>query len=133
MSHDNDNNDDNKLDINIDIQQPPRKKRKGLKTGYSEFPLLYLLLRKVMYLFSGIVDVERQNEIKKWICTAKRDRLLTSTLDMSLRTFCNSPDENDAASVHVWHVEVAKAYWKAADRNIDCKELDVMCDIDNDK
>ena len=141
MAHDNNNNDDNKLDINIDIQQPPRKKRKRLKTEYSEFadiitklgndydpllfscfvyvqgegltctqymilrqllwkirtvfpddfdirfkyiflkiekkrnafPMLYLLLKKVMCLFSGIVDVERQNGIKKWICTAKRD------------------------------------------------------------
>ena len=43
------------------------------------------------------------------------------------------PDEDDTESIRVWYVEVAKAYWRAADRNIDCEELDPMCNDDNDK
>ena len=86
------------------------------------FPMLYLLLTKIMCFFSGIIDVERQNGIKKWIYNAKRDRLLTSI----------SPNQEEVDALRVWFVEVAKIYWKNADRVIDCKELDLLC-AENEK
>ena len=86
-----------------------------------------LLFRKILCLFSGIIDIERQNGIKKWIVHAKRERLLTSKLDQILRIFCNSPAITGTDIKKKWLVAVAKIWWSSADREVDCSELDVMC------
>ena len=49
------------------------------------------------------------------------------TLDMILRIFCNAPNKEDIQALRVWRVEVAKVFWTAAERRIECKELDEMC------
>ena len=83
-----------------------------------------------MRSFSGIIDVERQNGIKKWLIYALRDRLKTDKVDKILRIFCNSPGINDEYKKK-WLVEVAKTWWSSANRQIECVELDTMCsDID---
>ena len=93
----------------------------------SAFSNCFMLLTKVLCLFSGIIDVERQNGIKKWICNAKRDSLLTSKLDQILRIYCNAPSMEDEYCKQ-WLTEVVKIYWAAANRSIDCKELDKICE-----
>ena len=52
---------------------------------------------------------------------------------LSLIINVNTLDEDDTESIRAWYAEVDKAYWRAANRNIDCGELDKMCNDDNDK
>ena len=91
------------------------------------YPTVFPVIKKVLIYFSGIMDVERQNGIKKWILTAQREGMKNGTLDMVLRIFCNAPKEGDVEALREWKVEVAKVFWIAAERRIECKELDNMC------
>ena len=48
------------------------------------------MFRKILCLFNGIIDVERQNGIKKWLAYSQRERLAIENIDKILRMFCNS-------------------------------------------
>ena len=96
------------------------------------FGMCLLLFRKILCLFSGIIDVERKNGILKWTVYAKRERLLTEKLDKILRIFCNSPALDAGEERKKWLVAVAKIWWSAADRKIDCTELDNLCKDSDD-
>ncbi len=90
------------------------------------FKMILLVLRKVMIYFSGIIDVERQNGIKKWMINARRESMLTTKLDKILR-ICNSPDRDDNEVFGEWLKEVVMLFWNARDRRIEFSELDTMC------
>lgn len=68
-----------------------------------------------------------QDDITKWMINARRERMLTSNLDMVLRIYCNSPERDDKAALTEWLMEVAKIFWTDADRDIACDELDDIC------
>ena len=51
---------------------------------------------------------ETANGVKKWILSAKKERLKPETLDMILRIFFNSPDINDYENKKQWLVHVLK-------------------------
>ena len=83
-----------------------------------------------MCLFSGIIDVERQNGIKKWLIYSLRERLTTDKLDEILQTFCDSPGLTDEDK-NKWLVEVAKTWRSSANKQTECDELDATCnDVD---
>ena len=84
-----------------------------------------------MCFFSGIMDVERQNGIKKWIVYSKRERLKVGKLDKILRIFCNSPGIA-SDELREWLIQVAKKWWSKADRDVDCDALDIMCNDDDE-
>ena len=98
-----------------------------LEMRMNVFANCLLLLTNVLCSFSGVIDIERQNGVKKWICNAKRHSLLTETLDKLLRIYCNAPDLDDEEQKREWITAVAKIYWKSAERAIECKELDDIC------
>jgi hypothetical protein len=90
------------------------------------FDMILLVMKRVMIYFSGIIDIERQNGIKKWMLNARRESMLTTKLDMILRIYCNRPNCNDDEYLHPWLMEVAKKWYNAANRQIECDELDAM-------
>ena len=94
------------------------------------FVMSLLLFRKILCLFSGIIDVERQNGIKKWLIYSQRERLKIDKVDKILRIFCNSPCINDVDKKE-WLVQVAKIWWRTANRRIECAELDKLCNTSN--
>ena len=63
----------------------------------------------------------------------ERDSLLTDKIDKSLIIYCNAPDLDDEENKRQWIAEVAKIYWMNAERNIECKELDDMCAVDDNE
>ena len=75
-----------------------------------------LLLRKALSYLSGIIDVERCNGIKKYICNPRRDSLKNDKLDILLRIFYNSPDI-EHETLNEWIIEVAKI-WNRKNRII---------------
>eukprot|EP01084_Bolivina_argentea_P260210 439356_1 len=99
------------------------------------FPMTKLLLQKIMCLFSGIIDVERCNGIKKWICNARREAMKTKKLDKILRIYYNSPDIDAVDILNKWVIEVAKI-WNRKNRDHTCLKLDALSgkivDIDSD-
>merc|ERR1711971_469137 len=88
---------------------------------------LFPLCKKIVNWFSGVIDVERKNGVKKWICCANREAMENETLDAILRIYCNAPSGEDEEELRVWLIEVAKVFWMAAERRIECAELDDMC------
>ena len=52
------------------------------------------------------------------------------TLDKILMVFVNSPPLR-SENVGKWYLEVAKIWWLACDRMIDCPELDAMTSSSN--
>ena len=61
----------------------------------------------------------------------KRDHMDTVKLDKLLRIFINGPDRN-SPEFKQWLKAVVCLWWRKRDRNIECKELDEMCDADDD-
>ena len=94
------------------------------------YAMCTLLLRKLLSLFSGVIDVERCNGTKKWMVPPKRDRLKTDKLNKILRIYYNSPDLGDSA-LNSWIINVAKM-WNRKNRNHTCDELNAICNEDND-
>ena len=95
------------------------------------FVMTLLLFRKILCPFSGIIDVERQNGIKKWLVYSQRERLLIGKIDKILRIFCNSPGI-DGHDKKTWLVQVAKKWWSGANRQIECAKLDKICNNDSE-
>eukprot|EP01083_Nonionella_stella_P161350 528374_1 len=92
------------------------------------FVMNLYVMKKVMICFSGIIDVERQNGIKKWMFTARQEGMLTQNMDKILRLFCNSPNPKDDVNLKPWIMECLKIFWSNAERQIECQELDNICD-----
>eukprot|EP01083_Nonionella_stella_P112328 330329_1 len=71
------------------------------------FVMNLYVLQKVMICFSGVIDVERQNGIKKWMFNARQEGMLTQNMDKILRLFCNSPNPKDDVNLKpygLWNV-----------------------------
>eukprot|EP01083_Nonionella_stella_P079037 216609_1 len=93
------------------------------------FVMNLYVLQKVMICFSGVIDVERQNGIKKWMFNARQEGMLTQNMDKILRLFCNSPNPKDDVNLKPWIMECLKIFWSNAEkRQIECQQLDDICD-----
>ena len=84
-------NHSDRYDESID-QPPPEKRRKIQKQMFTEHKESKSLITKVSkkydQTFSGIIDVERKNDIKRWMIHAKRERLKTDKLNEMLQVLC---------------------------------------------
>ena len=90
------------------------------------FPMCILLLSKVIKFFSGVIDVERCNGIKKWLINSRREAMRTEKLDMLLRIFYNSPGINNKDRLNEFIIESMKTWNNAAIRKHSCKKLNVL-------
>ena len=100
---------------------------KAMEDMSNNFKFLLMIWRRFLSFFSGIIDVERHNGIKKWMFTARRHHINTDTMDKILRIFCNSPDVN-TDEARKWCEAVAAIWWNnvSGNRQIECPELDEL-------